>query len=199
MRKTLLAFATAALLGLPAAAETYNIDASHSGVNFTIRHLVAKTPGKFDKFSGAIDLNSANMEASSVNFEIETSSINTGNTDRDNHLRSADFFDAEKCPKITFKSSKIAKTGENQFNVTGTLDMRCTAKEITLPVTFLGAMPGMRGNKLAGFESNVTINRKDFGISWNRALDQGGFVLSDEVWVTINLETGTPPPPPPAK
>jgi polyisoprenoid-binding protein YceI len=72
--------------------------------------------------------------------------------------------------------------------------MHCTAKEVTLPVTFLGTMAGMRGNTIAGFETAVTLNRKDFGISWNRALDQGGVVLGDEVWVTINLETGTPPP-----
>ena len=115
--------------------------------------------------------------------------VDTANANRDKDLRGADFFDVEKYPTITFKSTRIAPKGKDAYDVTGTLTMRGVAKEITLPVTFLGFMKNMRGVDAAGFETAATLNRKDFGITWNRALDAGGVLLGDEVYVSINLET----------
>lgn len=196
MRKFLTVAALALLTALPAAADTFTVDKNHSDATFKIRHMVSNVTGRFDNFSGTIDLNKADMEKSSVAFDIDATSINTGNADRDKHLRSADFFDVEKFPNITFQSTKIKKTGENTFDVTGNFTMHGVAKEITLPVTFLGETKGPRGGTVAGFETSTKLDRKAYGIVWNRALDAGGAILGDEVTITINLETNKPDPKP---
>jgi polyisoprenoid-binding protein YceI len=196
MRKFLTLAAVAVLAALPAAADTFTVDKGHSDTSFRIRHLVSNVTGRFDDFSGTIDLDKSNMEKSAVQFEIQTASINTGVADRDKHLRSADFFDVEKYPTITFKSTSIKKTGENSYDVTGDFTMHGVTKKITLPVTFLGETKGPRGGTVAGFEASTTLNRKDYGIVWNRALDTGGFILGDDVKVSINLETGKQEPKP---
>ncbi len=126
---------------------------------------------------------------SSVVFTIKTASINTNNPDRDKHLQSPDFFDAAKCSEVSFKSSKIVSAGKDKYNVTGTLTMHCVSKEVTIPVTFLGFAKDPGGNERASFEIATKLNRKDWGINWNKALDAGGFMLSDDVDVTVNLET----------
>jgi polyisoprenoid-binding protein YceI len=189
MRKT--ALLTALVLGLGfgtlAAQGTYSIDTVHSNVGFKVRHLVSKTGGEFTEFDGTIIADFENLGASSVEITIQASSIDTENEKRDEHLRSADFFDVEKYPEITFKSSKITKIDGDSYAVTGTLTMHGVSKEITLSVDFLGEITAMGGTR-AGYELNTSINRKDFGISWNRALDAGGFVLGDDVEVDINLE-----------
>ena len=190
LRIALLLVAAAAAPGLPIfAADTYTIDKNHSDVSFTIRHFASKVRGRFADFSGAIQADPARPEASSVNFTIKTASIDTNNADRDNHLRSSDFFDAAKNPEITFKSTKMTPAGKDKYDVTGTLTMRGVSKEITLPVTYLGSMKDPGGNDRASFELATMLNRKDFGINWNKALDAGGFMLSDDVDVTISLET----------
>src|SRR5262245_48693413 len=171
------------------AADTYTIDKNHSDVSFTIRHFASKVHGRFSDFAGAIQVDPAKPEASSVNFTIKAASIDTNNADRDNHLRTADFFDAAKYPEITFKSSKITSTGKDQYDVTGTLTMRGVSKDITIAVAYLGSAKDPGGNDRASFELSNKLNRKDFGINWNKALDSGGFMLSDDVEVTISLET----------
>lgn len=184
------ALLAAAVTALPAlAADVYTIDQSHSEVSFQIRHLVTQTRGSFNDYEGTINLDPANLEKSSVNFRIKAASIDTNNADRDKHLRGEDFFFVEKHPEITFKSKSIKKADKDTYHVSGTLTMRGVAKEVTLPVTYLGAVKDPWGNEKAGFATEVTLNRKDFGINWNAALDNGGFVLSDEVKVAINLET----------
>ena len=188
MRKT----AFAALLfaaALPALAEVHTIDASHSEVSFQIRHLVTQVRGNFNEYEGTINLDPATLEKSSVDFKIKAASIDTNHADRDKHLRAEDFFYTEKYPEITFKSKSIKKTGKDTYDVAGTLTMRGVSKEVTLPVTWLGSVKDPWGNEKAGFETSVTLNRKDYGINWNAALDNGGVVLSDEVKVAINLET----------
>ncbi|HSN56413.1 MAG TPA: YceI family protein, partial [Candidatus Sulfomarinibacteraceae bacterium] len=122
-------------------------------------------------------------------FTIQAASIDTRNADRDKHLRSADFFDVENHPLITFTSSKITRTGDNEFAVTGTLMMHGVSKTVTLPVTFLGEAKDPWGNTKAGFEIETTLDRKDYGIIWNKALDAGGLLLGDEVEVEISLQT----------
>ena len=171
------------------AADTYTVDKSHSDVGFQIRHFASKVRGAFADFDGVIQADTAKPEVSSVVFTIKTASIDTNHPDRDKHLRSADFFDADKDPEITFKSSKITPAGKDKYNVAGTLTIHGVSKEVTLPVTFLGFAKDPGGNQRASFETTIKLNRKEFGISWNKALDAGGFMLSDDVDATINLET----------
>jgi polyisoprenoid-binding protein YceI len=176
------------LAGAASAADTWTVDKAHSTVTFKIKHLMSKVTGSFGDFDGTITTDFANLGASGVTFTIQAASIDTANADRDKHLRSADFFDVEKSPAITFKSSKITKTGDNTFAVTGTFTMHGVAKEINLPVAFLGAGQDPWGNTKAGFEISTTLSRTDYGIVWNKALESGGFLLGDEVEVMINLE-----------
>ena len=189
--KRITATVFALLLGVAAGAgaATYTIDQTHSDVSFKVRHLVSKASGKFTDFSGTIVADFANLDASRVELTIEAASIDTENEDRDKHLRSEDFFDVGKFPQITFVSSKVTKSGANTFAVTGTLTMHGVSKAVTLPVTFLGEVDDPWGNTKAGFEISTTIDRKDYGIVWNKTLDAGGLLLGDEVEITINLET----------
>ncbi|MBV8517423.1 MAG: YceI family protein [Acidobacteria bacterium] len=201
--KTLRSLALLALLATPLAAqtattETWVADPAHSETTFKIRHLVSKVSGRFRDFNADINLNRANPVASSVNFTIQAASIDTGNGSRDEHLRSADFFDAAKFPTITFRSTSVAAKSKNSFDVTGDLTMHGVTKRITLPVTFLGFMKDPRGNDRGGFEIDTTLNRKDWGILWNRALDEGGALLGDDVEVQIALEVARKPATPPA-
>jgi len=187
--RILVLFAASVAAAAALSAETYVIDKNHSDASFQIRHFASKVRGRFADFGGTIQADPAKPEAASVEFTIKTASIDTNQPDRDKHLRSADFFDAEKFPEITFKSSKMTPTGKDKYDVTGTLTMHGVSKEVTLPVTFLGRMKDPRGNEIASFELETKLNRKDFGMTWNRALDAGGFMLSDDVDVQISLET----------
>jgi len=203
MRRHFLAVAGVLLAGAPAfAADTYVIDKNHSEVGFQIRHFVTKVRGRFTDFQGTIVADREKPERSSVEFAVKTASIDTDVVNRDNDLRSANFFEAEKYPEMTFKSTKVKPTGKDTYDVTGNFTMHGVTKEITLPVTYLGAVKtkdrqGNEGEK-AGFETAVTLNRKDFGIIWNRPLDQGGLMLGDDVLVTINIEANKQLPPKPA-
>ncbi len=196
VRPALLAVLLAAPPAL--AADTYVVDKAHSDAIFTVRHLMSKVTGRFGDFSGTINIDREKPESSSVEFALQAASIDTNVPDRDKHLRSADFFDAEKNPQITFKSSKMKATGKDTYDVTGTFTMRGVSKEITLPVTVLGEMKDGRGTPKIGFETSTTLNRKDYGVSWNRALDAGGYILGDDVKVTITLEAGKKTEPAPA-
>jgi polyisoprenoid-binding protein YceI len=196
------AVALAAVLAASPAmgADTFMIDKGHSEVGFQIRHMMSKVRGRFTDFEGRIEVDHAKPAASSVELTIQATSIDTANANRDQDLRGADFFDVEKYPTITFKSTRMTPKGKDAYDVTGTLTMRGVSKEITLPVTFLGFMKNQRGVDSAGFETAVTLNRKDYGITWNRTLDAGGVLLGDEVYVSINLETRKEAPPsPPAQ
>jgi polyisoprenoid-binding protein YceI len=189
MRKTAILGALVLVLGFGTAAAqgTFFIDTVHSNVGFRVRHLVSKVSGEFTDFSGTIVAEFEKLDASSVEFTVQTASIDTRDEKRDGHLRSADFFDVENFPEITFKSSKITKVDGDTFVVAGTLTMHGVSREITLTVDFLGEMTAMGGTR-AGYELTTTLNRKDYGVSWNRALDAGGFVLGDDVEVNIALE-----------
>lgn len=170
------------------AVRTLGIDKAHSEALFQVRHLVTKVRGRFADIDGTIRLDEAHPEQSSVTFTMKTASVDTNEPDRDKHLRSEDFFHAEKFPSITFASASIARVGDNQFNVIGDLTIRGVAKRITLPVTFLGAVKDPWGNTKWGFEAETTLNRKDFGLIWNAALEMGGFLLGDEVKVTLEIQ-----------
>lgn len=170
------------------AADTYVVDPIHSEAAFQVRHLVSKVRGRFGDFKGVILADAQRPEASRVEFTIRAASIDTANADRDRHLQSPDFFDVEKYPEISFKSRTVAARGQGRYDVSGTLSMHGVSKEVTLPVAFLGAGKDPWGNERAGFETSLTLDRKDYGIVWNKALDAGGYLLGDDVLVTINLE-----------
>ncbi|HET8772604.1 MAG TPA: YceI family protein [Thermoanaerobaculia bacterium] len=188
----------ASLVALPVLAqETWTVDKGHSTANFKIRHFTANVIGAFNDFDGTVTMDRENPAKSSVEFTIQAASIDTNSENRDKHLRSADFFETDKFPTIAFKSTSVAPKGKEAFDVTGDLTMHGVTKRVTLPVTFGGFAKTQRGEK-AGFEVETTLNRKDYGIVWNRALDEGGFMLSDDVKVTINLEMNKQMPAPAA-
>jgi polyisoprenoid-binding protein YceI len=189
MRKVFTAMALTALAALPVRADVYSIDKGHSEVSFQVRHLLSNVRGRFKDFAGNVNLDPANLEKSSVDFHIKTASIDTDEPNRDKHLQSPDFFDATKNPEITFQSKGIKKTGKDTYDVTGDFTMHGVTKQITLPVTFLGTAKDPWGNQRAAFSTDLTIDRKDYNINWNKALDNGGALLGDDVKISINLET----------
>jgi polyisoprenoid-binding protein YceI len=169
-------------------ARTFTIDKAHSEVLFQVRHLVTKVRGRFTDFGGTIEFDPAWPERSSIAFTINAASVDTATADRDQHLRSDDFFAVEKFPTITFVSSRVTKRSDEQYDITGTLTIRGVAKELTLPIFYLGEAKDPWGNARAGFETEVTINRKDFGLLWNAALETGGFLVGDEVRITVSAQ-----------
>ncbi len=171
-----------------AGTETYAIDASHSSVGFSIAHFFSRVPGRFTGIEGTITLDPADLSTGSVSIVIDAATIDTASADRDEHLRSADFFDVANHPRITFESSEVRAGGNNRAMVDGTLTLRGVSKPVTLEVEFLGSGPDAWGGHRSGFEARTTINRKDFGMTWNKVLDTGGVVLGDEVSILINIE-----------
>jgi polyisoprenoid-binding protein YceI len=172
----------------PVAAGTFAIDRTHSEVLFRVRHLMSRVTGHFRDFSGTITYDPANLGASKVEFAIKSASIDTNVADRDTHLRSADFFDVEKFPELTFVSSQVVAAGVDGFTVTGTLTIRDVAQQIDLPVTFLGAAKDPWGNEKVAFEASIRLNRKEFGLTWNAALETGGFLVGEDVDVSLNVQ-----------
>jgi len=170
------------------AATTFTSDKAHTQVTFVVRHMMSQVRGSFGDFNATIVKDDANLAASSVDFKIQAASVTTANETRDKHLRSEDFFSVEKFPEITFKSSRIEKISDTEYAVTGALFMRGVTKVMTLPVTFLGEMKGMDGKALAGYSITTKLNRKEFGFNWNKTLDTGGLLLSDDVTVEISIE-----------
>ena len=167
---------------------TYTIDKTHSEVTFQVRHLLTKVRGHFTDFSGTVQFDAAHPDSSSLTFTVNTASIDTGTADRDTHLRSDDFFAVDKFPAITFASSKVTRKSDDLFDVEGTLTIRETAKRLTLPVSYLGTAVDPWGNTRAGFETAITVNRKDFGLNWNAALEAGGFLVGDEVTISVSIQ-----------
>lgn len=170
------------------ALKTYQIDPAHSEATFQVRHLITKVRGRFAEFDGAITFAPDAPADSSVTFTIQTRSIDTNQAQRDEHLRSADFFDVEKFPVLTFKSTAVAARGDNQFDVTGELTMRDVTKTIVLPVAYLGAAKDPWGKDKVAFETEITLNRKDYGLNWNAALETGGFLVGDDVKVSLSIQ-----------
>jgi polyisoprenoid-binding protein YceI len=189
MRKTVILTTLCIAFGFGGAAAQgiYIIDPTHSNIEFKVRHLMSTVRGEFTDFEGIIVADFEHLDRSSVELTIQAASIDTKDEKRDEHLRSADFFDAEQFPEITFKSSKITKVDKDTFAVAGTLRIRGVSKQITFTVDSLGEMQAM-GETRAGYELSTTIDRMDFGVAWNRVLETGGLLLSDEVDIAIALE-----------
>ncbi len=181
------------LSGLPAAgaaaAATYDIDQSHSSVGFRVRHLtVANVRGYFEQFSGAFDYDPAASDAWKVEATIQTASINTKDAKRDEHLRSADFFEVESFPTMTFRSTAVEQGRDGKHLLKGDLTIRDVTKPVVLELEFNGEVNDPWGNKRVGFTATGRINRKDFGLTWSRALETGGLVVGDDVDMTIEIE-----------
>jgi polyisoprenoid-binding protein YceI len=167
---------------------TYNIDRSHSEIRFRVRHLLSRVGGQFKDFTGQIAFDPDRPEASSVSVQIEAASIDSSVPDRDAHLRSDDFFAVEKYPQLTFVSDRVVRSEADSFRVHGTLTIRGVSRHVELPVSYLGLARDPYGRDLVAFEASIRLNRKDFGLTWNAALETGGFLVGDDVDVTLNIE-----------
>lgn len=170
------------------AVRSFAIDKVHSEAAFSVRHLITKVRGRFADFSGTIDFNADQPAASKVRFEIQAESIDTNTADRDKHLRSDDFFAVAQYPTIVFESTGITPAGGNAYTVAGNLTMRGVTKTIEIPVSFLGSAVDPWGNEKVAFEGEVTINRKDYGLNWNAALETGGFLVGDDVKISLSIQ-----------
>lgn len=168
---------------------TYELDTSHTKVGFEISHLVIATvDGQFNQFSGLFEYDDKAQELKNAKIEIDTASINTNEPDRDKHLRSPDFFDVEKFPKIIFENVNIVSVAGKPKKLNGTIIMHGIKKEISLNVDFKGAATDPWGNQKIVFNLKGSLNRKDFGLNWNKNLDAGGVMIGDEVSIVIKAE-----------
>ena len=171
------------------AVRTFAIDKTHSEAAFQVRHLITKVRGRFTDFDGAIDFNADQPVQSSVSFTIQAASIDTNTPDRDAHLRSDDFFAVEKYPTVTFESTAITAAGGSDYEVAGNLTMRGVTKAIVHPGDVPRHGRGPVGQREASaFEGEVTINRKDYGLNWNAALEAGGFLVGDDVKISLSIQ-----------
>ncbi len=171
-----------------AEAVVYDIDPDHSQVIFKVKHLgISNVTGQFDLFNGSYSFDEENLANSSVETEIVASSINTNKKKRDDHLKSDEFLDVEKFPSITFKSKEVKGSGD-ELQIVGDLTIHGVTKEVTLDADYGGSVTDPWGNKRSAFTASTEINRKDFGMTWNKALEAGGFVVGDEVKITLEIE-----------
>jgi polyisoprenoid-binding protein YceI len=177
---------------LAAAVVRYTVDPSHSSAGFSVRHFVSRVPGRFDALSGTIAYDADDPAASSVEITVDATSVDTNNPQRDDHLRSPDFFDVDRFPTLSFKSVAVKGAGDGSLEVSGDLTIRGVTKRVTVPVAVLGVL----GDR-AGFEARFTVDRQDYGVSWNRVLD-GGAVVGDEVAIELEIEARRERSPPPA-
>jgi len=192
MKRIIRAFAVLALLALPAlaAAETWSIDADHSSVGFTVRHMmVSNVKGSFGTFSGTVEVDEKDIAGSKVSVTIDAASINTGVAKRDEHLRSADFFDTARYPTMTYVSKKVEKTGKDRLKVYGDLTLRGVTRPVVLDVE--GPTAAYRdpwGKTRRGASATAAINRRDFGLTWNKVIEAGGVLVGDEVKIILEME-----------
>jgi polyisoprenoid-binding protein YceI len=167
---------------------TFNLDAAHSDVTFSTKHMMVTTVrGRFNAVEGTVNLDVENPTASTGSFSVGTASIDTGVQQRDAHLRSADFLDADAHPTLTFFSTRIEPRGGDEYRVTGDLTIKSVTRPVAFDVEFLGLYPSMAGARRAGFHATAKINREDFGLTWNVALDSGGWLVGKEIRIEIDL------------
>ncbi len=185
-----LSVAAALLISAPSFAATYVVDASHSSVGFTVRHLLAKVNGGFSDFAGELNFDPTQVEATTGSMAIKAASIDTNNAKRDEHLRSPEFFDTAKNPELKFVIKKVTadKKDKKKFKIEGDFTMHGVTKAETLTGEYLGTEKDPWGNTKAGFSVTGKLNRKDYGIVWNKTLDSGSLLLGDDVELAINVE-----------
>jgi len=186
--KTIIGLTAAAFLALShaIAADNYKIDPAHSSVGFSVRHMgVSNVKGHFDEFAGSLILDNGSIQEATATIQVK--SLNTGIEKRDNHLRTADFFEAAKYPEITFKGKRVEKKGD-QTVLIGDFTMRGVTKELQLPVTLSGPVKDPQGNSRIGLEAKATVNRTDYGMKFNAVMEAGGLMVGDDVTIDINAE-----------
>lgn len=193
MKNLFLAILALAVTPLAQAA-SYTIDPSHTHVQFSIRHLmVSNVKGEFSKLKGTVDFDPTKPEEMKIDVQIDATSINTRDSKRDDHLKSADFFDVTKFPSLTFKSKKIASVGDGKLRIVGDLSLRGVSKEVVLDVDSISAeIKDPWGNLRIGASATAKINRKDFGMTWNKIIEAGGLAVGEEVSITIDVEITRP-------
>lgn len=168
---------------------TWVLDPAHSEVLFKVKHMmITNVKGEFRQFDATLEMDEANLSTASVHVIIDAASVFTNNEDRDNHLKSGDFFDAENHKELTFKGSSLQKKDDNEYILKGILTIRGVSKEVTLDVEFGGVNKDPWGNQKAGFSLNGKFNRKDWGLNWNAALEAGGVLVSDEVRISAEVQ-----------
>ena len=183
----------------PIPAGEFRIDPAHSVLAFAIKHNeIALVRGRFRDFSGKINYDDKDITKSSVEITAKIESINTGVDRRDAHLRTADFFDAAKYPEMTFKSTRVEKKRDNQYVLHGDLTLRGITKPVAIPFTLAGAIKDGQGNTRFGVAGQTTINRRDFGFTWGKTMENGGLDVGNEVMIDLQLEAVKPAPKPPA-
>ncbi|HEX5387340.1 MAG TPA: YceI family protein [Gemmatimonadales bacterium] len=182
--------ASPASTAAPAGVTLWDIDPAHSSAHFAVRHMmVANVRGEFARITGTVRLDSADVTRSSVEASIDTASINTGEPDRDAHLKSADFLDVQKYPTIEFRSTRVARAGIGELEITGDLTLHGVTRPVLLRVeTDDSELKDPYGNVKRGATATTRISRKDFGLEWNVALEAGGFLVGDEVKITLDVE-----------
>ena len=167
----------------------WNIDAVHSGINFSVRHMVvSKVRGHFAKYTGVVRIDEDDLTRSTVEATIDASSIDTGAPQRDEHLRSADFFDVEKFPELRFRTQRIEKHGDDRYRLLGQLTIRDVTREISLDVEYGGRGKDPWGNERIGFTAKASLDRKDFGLEWNQVLEAGGVLVGDRVDIELEVQ-----------
>ncbi len=171
------------------AAQRWNIDPAHSGIHFTVRHMViSKVRGAFEKWQGVVDFDEEDPSASRISARIAVASINTLEPKRDEHLRSPDFFDAASYPEITFESKRIETRKGDRYRVVGDLTIRGITAEVELDAEYLGAGLDPWGNRRAGFQARTSLSRKEFGLTWNQVLETGGVLVGDEIQIELDVQ-----------
>lgn len=169
--------------------ERWEIDSSHSGIHFAVRHLViAKVRGQFSRWSGTLQVPDTGFERASLDVVIDAGSIDTGVADRDAHLRSADFLDAAQFPEITFKSSTVERAGDDRLRLLGQLTIKGVTRDVALDVEDLGRAKDPWGNERAAFSARTSIDRRDFGLTWNQVLETGGVMVGERIDIEIEIE-----------
>jgi polyisoprenoid-binding protein YceI len=167
----------------------WKLDKAHTGVNFSVKHMViSEVTGNFKEFDITATASKDDFSDLTVTAAIKVASINTDNADRDKHLKSDDFFNAEKFPEITFKSTKVSKAGKNKYNITGDFTIRDITKKVTFNAVFNGTIKSPWGTTVASWKATTTINRFDYNLKWNKALEAGGFVVGKDVNIILNIE-----------
>ncbi len=170
------------------ATTAFNLDKAHTDVTFSTKHMMVTTVhGRFNAVDGILNLDPENPAASSGSFTVETASINTGVDQRDAHLRSADFLDAGQYPALSFTSTKIESKGGDEYRITGDLTVKSVTRPVTFDAEFLGLYQSMAGARRAGFHATAKINREDFGLTWNVALESGGWLVGKDIKIEIDL------------
>lgn len=188
IKKTALAILLAAGISSTAWAADLAVDPSHSNISFSVKHMFTNAIGRFTEFNGTFSFDDKSARITGIDFTVSANSVSTLEEKRDKHLRSVDFFDVAAYPTITFKGASVKNTGKGRFDVTGVLTLHGISKVVTFKALYLGKALSPWGQETSSFSASTIINRKDFGIVWNKALDNGGLLIGNEVTISVELE-----------